>query len=311
MGEIPGAAAEENGCRLRAGSEFDRQATIPKSESTAVGEKSIPGELLWRPESGGQDERAVDQFLNDIRKRFPVSMEIDEEATLTLLQWCNHDNSSALKLADVPKWPKPSAPVRATKRHRILNLQEEEHCLVCKTGGTVLVCDVAGCSRLYHPACVGLGNVPSGKWKCPRHQCAFCPDKNPPLQCDSCWISYCPEHAPFGRDTVNFQCINCTSRYDDVRRMFLEEIEACRISMDAEGKCKLLVQGRPVDLWALYHSVATLGGFNNITPGQWLLIYRHLGFRVSIRGASITDLAEIYLRQLLPYADSRRPSNTT
>jgi hypothetical protein len=39
------------------------------------------------------------------------------------------------------------------------------YCVQCKDGGDLMCCD--GCPAAYHPACLGLINVPDGSWFCP------------------------------------------------------------------------------------------------------------------------------------------------
>lgn len=44
------------------------------------------------------------------------------------------------------------------------NLEHENECFQCQTGGRLLMCD--GCSRVTHPACSGLKSIPIGDWYC-------------------------------------------------------------------------------------------------------------------------------------------------
>jgi hypothetical protein len=39
------------------------------------------------------------------------------------------------------------------------------YCVQCRDGGDLMCCD--GCPAAYHPACLGLVNVPDGSWFCP------------------------------------------------------------------------------------------------------------------------------------------------
>lgn len=39
------------------------------------------------------------------------------------------------------------------------------YCVQCRDGGDLMCCD--GCPGAYHPACLGLENVPNEPWFCP------------------------------------------------------------------------------------------------------------------------------------------------
>eukprot|EP00474_Spongospora_subterranea_P009273 CRZ09731.1 hypothetical protein [Spongospora subterranea] len=280
------------------------QATIRQSGQDDKNRKC--GELVWRQRP--EDVDSTEMFLNELRYRFPPQIEVDQEVALTLLHSCLHNTTAALNLADVPKCAQPPNRIigvnpRHSGKNRRSRLEDEEHCLICKTGGTVLVCDVAGCGRLYHPDCVALARIPSGKWKCPQHLCSLCRSPNPAVSCRACWISYCHVHAPFGSDSDDYRCINCTRSYEAEKTFFLEELELFRQESlrDNIAQCKLLFQGKPVDLWALFHTVAVLGGYSKLTDDQWALVFRHLGYKAAFRGCTVTDLADIYNRHLSPF----------
>ena len=58
-------------------------------------------------------------------------------------------------------------------RHRQKNSQFEEddnqwedQCKICGSRGKVICCDT--CPLVYHPKCLGLKQVPQGKWSCIR-----------------------------------------------------------------------------------------------------------------------------------------------
>lgn len=44
------------------------------------------------------------------------------------------------------------------------NVNHEDACYLCKTGGRLLMCDT--CERVTHPACSGLQGIPLGDWSC-------------------------------------------------------------------------------------------------------------------------------------------------
>ncbi|XP_068654883.1 uncharacterized protein [Aristolochia californica] len=53
-----------------------------------------------------------------------------------------------------------------------LLLEEDDICSICYHDGNLLLCD--GCPAAFHLACVGLEDLPSGKWLCSSCQCALC-----------------------------------------------------------------------------------------------------------------------------------------
>nr|XP_019706107.1 uncharacterized protein LOC105044698 isoform X1 [Elaeis guineensis] len=50
--------------------------------------------------------------------------------------------------------------------------QSDTICSVCQDGGTLMLCD--HCPSSFHPSCVGLKDIPEGKWFCPSCRCAIC-----------------------------------------------------------------------------------------------------------------------------------------
>ena len=52
----------------------------------------------------------------------------------------------------------------------------EDQCAYCSLGGEVIICDVAGCTKVYHYRCLGLASPPLGDeaFVCPGHRCCIC-----------------------------------------------------------------------------------------------------------------------------------------
>ncbi|KAI9995052.1 hypothetical protein PInf_012044 [Phytophthora infestans] len=58
--------------------------------------------------------------------------------------------------------------------------RSEEKCLLCGFGGELIVCEFAGCTKVYHQFCLGAYPFPKDEdatWYCPRHVCALTGEK--------------------------------------------------------------------------------------------------------------------------------------
>ncbi|XP_035208730.1 histone-lysine N-methyltransferase NSD2-like, partial [Stegodyphus dumicola] len=97
-----------------------------------------------------------------------------------------------------------------SKRKTETSEWEDNHCFVCKSPGSLILCDREGCIRAYHIRCLGLNDVPAGDWMCPWHFCSSC-SLEAYCFCSNCPISYCRKHVPSGLliRGRSFRCGNC------------------------------------------------------------------------------------------------------
>uniref|UniRef100_A0ACD5TJ61 Uncharacterized protein n=1 Tax=Avena sativa TaxID=4498 RepID=A0ACD5TJ61_AVESA len=81
------------------------------------------------------------------------------------------------------------APLKPVKK----NDDEEVVCFICFDGGSLVVCDRRGCSKVYHPACIKRDESffrLRGKWNCGWHICSSC-EKAVTFMCYTCTYSLC------------------------------------------------------------------------------------------------------------------------
>ncbi|CAL9193155.1 unnamed protein product [Musa hybrid cultivar] len=57
-------------------------------------------------------------------------------------------------------------------KHVYAHSQSDSVCSVCQYGGTLMLCD--HCPSAFHVGCVGLKDLPKGKWFCPSCRCGIC-----------------------------------------------------------------------------------------------------------------------------------------
>lgn len=82
--------------------------------------------------------------------------------------------------------PAPPKPVKK-------NEDEEVVCFICFDGGSLVVCDRRGCSKVYHPACIKRDESffrLRGRWNCGWHICSSC-EKAAHFMCYTCTYSLC------------------------------------------------------------------------------------------------------------------------
>lgn len=270
-----------------------------------AGAKTVPDSgcyLVWRPKNQLMD---LDSFLRRASSHMEEPHTLDTERTHFALLQNKYDIKRTLASFEpkTPMAPKTdSAPSRSRRAASSASKpstapksppnSDVGYCFACKHGGTVMLCDAPSCERLFHPECVGLERVPAGNFFSARHVCALCGSTSDPKnQCHlcpvayvmiwvwlfwfgagfSCWLCgvfrYCSQHPPLGCQSVTssaegFTCINCAKQHS-ARQPFFKSLS--EFHSYPKGLPNYAIEGRPVDLWAFYHSVITLGGYDAVS----------------------------------------------
>ncbi|MQL80552.1 hypothetical protein Taro_013010 [Colocasia esculenta] len=109
---------------------------------------------------------------------------------------------------------KPKEFPHKRKKRDCSSYQSDSICSVCQDGGSLVLCD--HCPSSFHLFCVGLEEVPEGKWFCPSCRCGICGLSE--FNCDS----------EFSEKTVIF-CDQCEREYHVgcLRRKGLAGLESC------------------------------------------------------------------------------------
>lgn len=102
----------------------------------------------------------------------------DESRALFFLQAMNYDVDEAIALLK-PFSPEISDNGNANEDDDddAGGFDGDDLCFLCRDGGNLIVCEQAGCHKVYHPACLKMDKVPLGVWECPHHTCLTCRNK--------------------------------------------------------------------------------------------------------------------------------------
>ena len=118
---------------------------------------------------------------------------------------------------------------RAERRRQEKQIEGEDNCFVCKDGGEVVFCDFKGCSKVYHPDCVGLSadSLPE-RFTCPAHACSKCERGQPAAEaalppgwrcCRTCPSLYCKACLPSELPHYGPGSVICLGCYRYIRRL--------------------------------------------------------------------------------------------
>ena len=92
------------------------------------------------------------------------------------------------------KAKKPKQRKAAVKAPPAKKMTEDSECFICDEGGSLVLCDVKGCRKVYHATCLDAPVPETGHWTCPWHNCDVCGVEST-KRCASCPSSLCPAHA--------------------------------------------------------------------------------------------------------------------
>jgi len=86
-----------------------------------------------------------------------------------------------------------------TRTSNLANGQDVNTCFGCGLTGQLIACQMAKCSRKFHPKCIKVKGQsmrhrsPTQRWICPSHRCDIC-GIDAAIACADCLNSYCAEH---------------------------------------------------------------------------------------------------------------------
>nr|XP_040259090.1 zinc finger CCCH domain-containing protein 19 isoform X2 [Aegilops tauschii subsp. strangulata] len=128
--------------------------------------------------------------------------------------------------------PAPPKPVKK-------NDDEEVVCFICFDGGSLVVCDRRGCSKVYHPACIKRDESffrSRGKWNCGWHICSSC-EKAAQYMCYTCTYSLCKACVKQGkffgvRGNKGF----CDTCYATILLIESKDQDATKVMVDFDDK---------------------------------------------------------------------------
>ncbi|XP_021767838.1 increased DNA methylation 1-like [Chenopodium quinoa] len=111
------------------------------------------------------------------------------------------ETNVSLLTCQLEAWNRHSVPARSGYNHVVrqpkVHDNSDDTCVICADGGVLICCE--NFPSTYHPACLGLNDVPQEEWLCPYCHCKYCDEKNPKnilltcLQCLKKYHSSCSE----------------------------------------------------------------------------------------------------------------------
>jgi hypothetical protein len=100
----------------------------------------------------------VDSYLSFAAGLFSKDPRLySEERALNFLHLCSYNIPIAINLL---KCCEPPPEEEDEEEYYIC----DDFCGLCRDGGNLIVCDVENCKKVFHPACVKLESIPTGKW---------------------------------------------------------------------------------------------------------------------------------------------------
>ncbi|XP_065009868.1 uncharacterized protein LOC135639839 [Musa acuminata AAA Group] len=146
--------------------------------------------------------------------------------------------------------------------------QSDTICSICQDGGALILCD--HCPSAFHVTCMGLEDVPEGKWFCPSCRCGIC------------------DHSEYNHDveqftkTTMFSCDQCEGEYHVgcLRGERLQQLGSCPTGNWFCSKkclkifyhlCELIGKSNPTSAVGLSWTLLRWGSNDNSDLGRFAL----------------------------------------
>uniref|UniRef100_A0A803LUH6 PHD-type domain-containing protein n=1 Tax=Chenopodium quinoa TaxID=63459 RepID=A0A803LUH6_CHEQI len=185
---------------------------------------------------------------------FPVSQfrkhRKDDSNTRTYENIFIEKTNVSLLTCQLEAWNRHSVPARSGYNHVVWQPKVHDTCVICAVGGALICCD--NCPSTYHPACLGLKDVPKEKWLCSYCHCKYCDEEKPKdilvtcLQCLKKCHSSCSECFD-SKQNLPFCGMNCWKVFHTLEGI-LGEIMPTEKMVDEKEITWTLVRKMDVDL---------------------------------------------------------------
>jgi len=268
-------------------------------------------------------ENDLHNYLTFVQNAFITREWYSEERALYFLSQCEYQIEHAIQILSNQEEDPSPAISSSDEDDRNTGYDEDDYCFVCGDGGTLLVCDKDGCSRVYHLHCAQLDECPEGTWLCPSHYCGECKSElickvndTQSFRCCYCTMSYCVQHVPSITKRVaqvHFQslCKACLERDSSVEELFFTRLKDLH---NRRGDVLLnnpRVGKKEVNLFSFYKQVIKRGGYHKVVSSVKMSEVRdELGLPVSHQTTDIArTLKNMYSELLYPF--ERKFSNTS